>query len=185
MDDFQIMELYWQRSEEAIVQTEEKYGPYCYAIARNILETPQDTQECINDTWLAAWNAMPPRRPKILATFLGKITRNLSLDRWRSLHRQKRGGGEVALALEELEGCLSSGDTPEDQLQRKELSQAINAFLATLPQSERQVFLCRYWYLDPIGQISRYTGFSQSKIASMLHRTRKKLAEYLEKEGYL
>lgn len=185
MEDAQILELFRQRSEAAIGEAERKYGPYCYSIARNILTNHEDCQECVNDTWLAAWNAIPPRCPKILATFLGKITRNLSLDRWRSHHRQKRGGGEVALALEELDGCVSGGESPEEALQRKEIAQSINDFLAALPQKERQVFLCRYWYLDSISQISRYTGFSQSKITTMLHRTRKKLGDVLTKEGYL
>lgn len=173
MEDSQILELYWQRSEVAIEDTARKYGSYCYAIAKNILVSHEDTQECVNDTWMAAWNAMPPRWPEILATFLGKITRNLSLDRWRNEHRKKRGGGEVPLVLEELDGCVSGDNSPEELMQRKELAGCINKFLAALSQEERQVFLCRYWYLDSIGRISQYTGFSQSKITSMLHRTRK------------
>lgn len=184
MEDSRILELYWRRSEAAIGETERKYGPYCYSIAKNILGSHEDSQECVNDTWLAAWNAIPPHRPGVLSGFLGKLTRNLSLDRWRTLHRQKRGGGEVTLALEELKDCVSGVETPQEGLERKELAGYINRFPATLPRQERQVFLCRYWYLDSVAEISRYTGFSQSKITSMLHRTRKKLGAFLEKEGY-
>lgn len=184
MDDQEIVELYFSRSETAIAQTASKYGGYCYSIAYNILTNQEDAEESVNDTYLAAWNAMPPRRPSILATFLGKITRHLSIDRWRSRSAYKRGGGEMVLALEELGEC-AGGQTAEQAYARKELARQINRFLAALPETECSVFLCRYWYLDSIADIAEHFGFSQSKVASMLHRTRGKLREQLEKEGLL
>lgn len=185
MEDEKIIELFWNRSESAISETAQKYGNYCYSIAYNILTNSEDAEESVSDTYMAAWKAMPPRRPSILATFLGKITRHLSIDRWRSRNRYKRGGGEIVLALEELEDCIADSQTVEMALERKQLAVVFNRFLDSLPETERRVFLCRYWYLDPIADIAGYYGFSVSKVTSMLHRTRKKLRTTLEKEGLL
>ncbi len=185
MEDSQIVQLYWARSEEAIAETDAKYGRYCQSIAWNILSSREDAQECVSDTYLTAWKAMPPKRPAILSTFLGKITRRLSIDRWRSRSAAKRGGGEIILALEELEECVPGMEDVQKELERKELARIFNRFLSTLPETERNVFLCRYWYLDPIGNIAENFGFSRSKVTSMLHRTRGKLKTSLEKEGYL
>lgn len=183
MDDNGIVELYWQRSESAITETARKYNGYCYSIAYNILANREDSEESVSDTWLTAWNVIPPRRPSYLAAFLGKITRHISIDRWRLHTAQKRGGGEVALALEELGDCVSGGKNPEREAERKELMLCFNRFLDTLPETERSVFLCRYWYLDTVPVIAANFGFSRSKVTSMLHRTRKKLRVHLEKEG--
>ena len=185
MEDEKIIELFWNRSESAISETAQKYGNYCYSIAYNILTNSEDAEESVSDTYMAAWKAMPPRRPSILATFLGKITRHLSIDRWRSRNRYKRGGGEIVLALEELEDCIADSQTVEMALERKQLAVVFNRFLDSLPEMDRRVFLCRYWYLDPIADIAGYYGFSGSKVTSMLHRTRKKLRTTLEKEGLL
>lgn len=185
MEDTQIIDLYFSRSETAISATDEKYGSYCYSIAYNILTNREDSEESVSDTYLAAWNNMPPRRPSILSTFLGKITRHLSIDRWRSRNACKRGGGEMVLALEELEGCVSGGDTPEKQYERRELARLLNRLLEALPETERSVFLCRYWYLDSVADIAAHFGFTESKVKSMLHRTRGKLRSTLEKEGYV
>lgn len=185
MDDQKIIDLYWSRSETAITETDQKYGKYCYSIAYNILTNNEDAEESVSDTYMAAWKAMPPRRPSILASFLGKITRHLSIDRWRSRNRYKRGGGEIVLALEELEDCIADSQTVEMALERKQLAVVFNRFLDSLPEMDRRVFLCRYWYLDPIADIAGYYGFSVSKVTSMLHRTRKKLRTTLEKEGLL
>lgn len=183
MEDTQIIDLYWQRSEQAIAETDGKYGGYCYSIAYNILTNNEDAEESVSDTYMAAWNTMPPRKPAILATFLGKITRRLSIDRWRERHSSKRGGGELPLALDELEDCVAGRETVELTYERKRFARAFNGFLDALPETERRVFLCRYWYLDPIGQIAAKFGFTESKVASMLHRTRKKLRATLEQEG--
>lgn len=184
MDDNTIVDLYWNRSESAISETALKYGGFCYSIAYNILTNKEDADESVSDTYLAAWNSIPPRRPSPLSAFLGKITRHISIDRWRARSAYKRGGGEMDLALEELDYCVSSGETPEQAYERKELAIAFNRFLESLPEVERSVFLCRYWYLDPIDRIAENFGFTHSKVTSMLHRTRAKLRAALEKEGF-
>lgn len=183
MDDNSIIALYFQRSESAIGETAKKYNGYCYRIAYNILANNEDSEESVSDTWLTAWNVIPPHRPSYLAAFLGKITRHISIDRWRSRTAQKRGGGEVAVALDELRDCVSGGPNPEGEYERKELADCVNRFLDTLPETERSVFLCRYWYLDTVPAIALSFGFSRSKVTSMLHRTRKKLKLHLEQEG--
>ncbi len=183
MEDQAIINLYFARSETAIAETAAKYGRYCYHIAYNILTSREDSEESVNDTYLAAWGAMPPRRPGVLATFLGRLTRNISLDRWKNRTAQKRGGGQVPMALEELEECIPGGCDPVREAERMELNKALTRFLDTLPQSERQVFVCRYWYLDPVPGIASRYGFTQAKVTSMLHRTRSKLRRFLEKEG--
>lgn len=182
MDDNKIIELYWNRSEDAISETAAKYGGYCYTIAYNILSNSEDSEESVNDTWLAAWNSMPPKRPKLLAAFLGKMTRYISLDRWKNRTAAKRGGGEVPLVLEELEECISGEDSVEKEYLKKEFAMMMNGFLENLPEPERKVFLCRYWYLDSIEDIAKRFSFSESKVASMLHRTRGKLRKMLEQE---
>jgi len=183
MEDHAIIELYWERSEDAISKTAAKYGGYCYTIAYNILSNNEDAEESVNDTWLAAWNTMPPRRPKLLAAFLGKMTRYISLDRWKNRTARKRGGGEVPLVLEELEECISGEDSVEKEYLQKEFAESLNQFVENLPDVERKVFLCRYWYMDSIETIAEHFGFSESKVASMLHRTRGKLRKMLEQEG--
>jgi len=183
MEDHAIIELYWERSEDAISKTAAKYGGYCYTIAYNILSNNEDAEESVNDTWLAAWNTMPPRRPKLLAAFLGKMTRYISLDRWKNRTARKRGGGEVPLVLEELEECISGEDSVEKEYLQKEFAKSLNQFVEDLPDVERKVFLCRYWYMDSIETIAEHFGFSESKVASMLHRTRGKLRKMLEQEG--
>ncbi len=182
MDDDSIIELYFSRSENAISETAAKYGGYCYSIAHHILENREDSEESVNDTYLAAWNTMPPRHPSVLSTFLGKLTRYISLNRWKQRRTGKRGGGQVPLALEELEECIAGQDL-EKVLEGRELTRCLNRFLEALPEQERSIFVCRYWYLDPIQEIAQRFGFSESKVKSMLFRTRGKLRVRLEKEG--
>lgn len=184
MEDQGIVALFFDRSEQAIAETDKKYGAYCYAIAYNILTCREDSQECVSDTYLRAWNTIPPKKPRLLNAFLGKITRHISIDRWRRLGAKKRGGGEVTLALAELGDC-ADGKSLEAEASRRELNRLLNAFLASLPETERNVFLCRYWYLDSVETIGTITGFSQSKVTSMLHRTRGKLRTLLSQEGYV
>lgn len=184
MEDSQIVNLYFARDEQAIQETDSKYGSYCYSIAYNILTSQEDAEESVSDTYMAAWKAMPPRRPAILATFLGKITRHLSIDKWRSYNRQKRGGGEIIVALEELEECASDGSV-EKAFERKQFVVVLNQFLDSLPDTERQIFLCRYWYMDSVSTIAKYYGFSESKVTSMLYRTRGKFRTALERENLL
>ena len=184
MDDERIVELFWQRKESAIAETASKYGKYLYGISYRIVENAEDAEECINETYHGAWRSMPPHRPSVLSTFLGKLTRRISLDVWRKNGAQKRGGGEVSLALEELADCVSGKESTESEAERRELVRKFNAFLRGLPQTERQVFICRYWYLDCVSDIAKQFGFSESRVKSMLFRTRKKLRKLLETEGY-
>ena len=183
MNDKNIVDLYFNRDEEAITQTDKKYGRYCYSIAYNILTNKEDAEESVSDTYMTAWRAIPPRRPSVLSTFLGKITRHISIDRWRERSAYKRGGGEVTLALEELEDCVAGLQNVEMEYERKELIRAYVKFLDTLPVTERRVFLCRYWYVDSVEAIAEKFGFSQSKVKTMLHRTRAKLRMQLAEEG--
>ena len=185
MDDAQIVDLYWQRSDEAIRQTQLKYGRYCHKIAYNILASDQDAEECVNDTYLAAWHSMPSNRPPALAGYLGKITRNFALTRRTERARQKRGGGEVALALEELSECLAAPGAVERRVEERELTRCIDRFLYALPKTQRQIFVSRYWYMASIEEIAKAFGFSRSKVTSMLHRTRKKLQTALKKEDLI
>ena len=185
MEDEKILALYWARDEKAVEETAAKYGRYCYSIAYNILTSREDAEECVNDTYAAAWDAMPPHRPAVLSAFLGKLTRRISIDQWRRRNSEKRGGGEVPLVLEELKDCIAPEGDAQARLEGKLLAEAINGFVGTLPRTEQQVFLCRYWYLDSIESIARQFGFSQSKIKSMLHRTRGKLRTALNREGFL
>ena len=185
MEDHQIIALYFRRSEDAIAETDQKYGRYCYSIAYNILTNREDAEESVSDTYLAAWKAMPPKKPTVLSTFLGRITRNLSIDRWRTRGAQKRGGGELPLALHELEECVAGGRSPEEICEARQLVALYNQFLEALPEIQRQVFLCRYWYLYSTAAIAAATGFSDTKVRTMLMRTRKKLRTFLEKEGIL
>lgn len=183
MDDAAIVELYWRRDERALDETRAKYGAYCRAISLRIVGDSGAADECVNDTWLGAWNAMPPHRPGNLKTFLGKIARNLSLKRRRSRSAAKRGGGEVALSLGELEECVAGRDDVGERLEAEELARTIDAFLSGLPQDDRRMFMCRYWHFDSIADIARRFGFGQSKVKMSLKRTRDKLAAYLEQEG--
>ena len=184
MDDKTIVDLYFLRNEDAIGLTEEKYGPYCYSIAYNILSNREDAQESVSDTYLAAWNAIPPRRPSVLSAFLGKLTRHISIDRWRQRTAAKRGGGEVAVALEELSECVAGLQNIELEYERKEFMKAYTRFLKELPETERRVFLSRYWYMESIEAIATKFGFSQSKVKMLLQRTRIKLRLRFEEEGY-
>lgn len=185
MEDTRIVDLYWARSETAIDETSTKYGKYCYTIAHNILANADDADESVNDTYLEAWNSMPPHRPTILSTFLGKITRRISIDKWRSRNAEKRGGGEIVLVLDELSDCISTNKNVEQEFEAAELRKAIDDFVMDLPITERRVFICRYWYLDSIDTICKQFGFSHSKVKVMLHRTRKKLWNYLETKEVL
>lgn len=184
MEDQGIVALFFDRSEQAIVETDKKYGGYCYSIAYNILDNREDSEESVSDTYMAAWNMIPPRRPSLLNAFLAKITRHISIDRWRKRSAKKRGGAEIILALEELGDCVGESNV-ESEIGRKELVRLLNRFLSTLSETERNVFLSRYWYLDSIQAISEASGFTQSKVTSMLHRLRGRLRKMLSEEGYL
>ena len=183
MEDTQIIDLYFARSEDAISETAGKYGDYCQCIAMNILENKEDAEESVCDTWLSAWNHIPPSRPNVLSAFLGRITRNLSIDRWRQRQAFRRGSGRFPLALEELKDCVSGEVSLEEKAIRRETLAAIERFLSGLSPVERSVFVCRYWYLDTSREIAEKSGFSQGKVRTMLRRLRLRLDAFLKKEG--
>ena len=183
MEDAEIVNLYWKRDECAVEETAKKYGGYCYSIAYRILSNHEDSEESVNDTYIEAWNAIPPHRPLVLSSFLGKITRRIAIDKWRSDHAQKRGGGEISGVLDELSECIAYEDTAERHLEKQMLAQAINDFIGTLSAAERKIFVCRYFYMDSVESVCKQSGYSESKVKSILFRIREKLRIYLQKEG--
>ena len=183
MQDAEIVALYWQRSDRAIPESARKYGRYCHTIAYNICANTEDAEECVNDTWLGAWNSMPQNRPRLLAPYLAKLTRWLSLTRLRERNALRRGGGETALVLDELSEVIPDGTDLEKRVELKELSAALKRFLYGLDETEAQVFLARCWYLAPVKEIAAKYGFTPGKVSTTLHRTRGKLQAYLREEG--
>lgn len=184
MDDTKLVQLYWDRDERAIPATADKYGSYCVSIARNILGSPEDAEECVNDTWLKAWNTMPPHRPDILSAYLGKIVRNLSLNRYRHNTADKRGGGELPVVLDELSELVSGKEDVEREIDSRELVQAMDTFLESLSPEKRSVFLCRYWYTASISEIAGKHRMTESAVAMTLHRLRRKLHSYLLERNF-
>lgn len=184
MQDESIVALYWKRDEEAIKETKDKYERYLFKIAYNILSDMEDSKESINDTYLAAWNSMPSHKPNILSTYLGKLTRRISIDIFRRKNRDKRKASEYALSLTELEDCITEGDSLEDTMEVKLLASAINEFLHTLPADARNLFIGRYYFLDSLRDVAEYCGMSESRAKSLLFRTRCNLKIFLEKEGF-
>ena len=184
MEDEKILELFWQRDQQALLETQQKYGAYLTKVALNVLGDPEDSRESVNDAYLAAWDAIPPHRPAVLKLFLAKITRNISFTRWRKLTADKRGGGEMELVMEELSSCLADPGSVEDHLNGKELAKVIRAFLDTLPGREQDIFLRRYFFVEESETIARRYGIRQASVLRILSRTRAKLKTYLQKEGY-
>ena len=180
MEDANILNLFWARDEQALAETRTKYSRLIFTIAHHILRNREDAEECENDTYLAAWNAIPPERPHSLSAYLSGLARNISISRYRAAHADKRGGGEVVLSLHELNECLPAPNETDTAT----LAAALNRFLASLGEQERIIFVLRYWRCDSIGQISRRYGFGQSKVKMMLSRTRDKLRKFLEQEGF-
>lgn len=185
MNDEKILELFYDRDEQAIRECMTSYGAYCRTVAAGILSNPGDVEEAVADTWLAAWDSIPPQHPKYLRLFLGRITRNQAISIWRRNTAGRRGGGQVAVALEELGECVCAETSPETAVNTKELQQAINAFLKVQPTVRRQVFLRRYFYLEDIPAIAHRYGLKQTNVRMMLSRTRQKLRNYLIQEGYI
>lgn len=184
LTDNEIIGLYQARSETAIAESNAKYGAYCFAVADNILNNREDSGECVNDTWLYTWNVIPPKYPDILRLFFAKITRNLSIDKLRKRTSKKRGEGELALALEELEECVPDKGSVEETVDEKQLSVVIDEFLRTIPQRDRQFFLRRYFFTEAVSQIAARFKVSENVVSVSLHRTRAKLKLHLEKEGF-
>lgn len=185
MHDEAIIGLYWQRDENAIRETEHKYGRYLSKIAFNVLADIEDSKESVNDTYLKAWNSIPPHRPEVLSAYLGKIVRQLSIDKFRGRNRKKRQTSEYVLSLSELEDCVSIGDATEQDVDLHLLAQAIGTYLKSLTPQARNTFVGRYYYMDSLKEVAAYFGMSESKAKSMLHRTRQGLKAYLEQEGFV
>ena len=184
MQDEIIIQLYWDRNEQAIRETEDKYGAYCNHIAFAILQNTEDCRECVNDTWLRTWYSIPPQKPKILRAFLAKITRNLAFDRYKAQNTQKRSG-EIEYVLYELAQCIAAGENVENRVIAGELRQAVNRFVRKLPLRERNIFVRRYFFLEAAADIGQKYSLSAGNVMVILSRTRKKLRTFLEKEGYL
>ena len=184
MDDEAILDLYFARDERAVVETDRKYGGYCFTLANSILHNEQDAEETVSDTYLKAWRSIPPKRPSILKMFLAKITRNLAFSRWRSYAAYKRGGGEMDLVLEELAGCIAAPGGAEDRVNAKELARTIRSFLNPLPARDQDIFLRRYFYVEESETIANRYGMKNATVLRTLSRTREKLKKYLRQEGY-
>ena len=184
MRDDEIVALYWQRDEAAIRETEQKYSRYLSKIAYNVLADLGDCEEVVNDTCLKAWNSMPPHRPAALGTYLGKIARQLSIDRFRTRNREKRKGSEYSLSLSELEECVDCGDATRQAADARLLAEAISSYLKTLPEPSRHAFVGRYYYMDPLKEVAVYCGMSEARAKSLLYRARQGLKAYLKQEGF-
>lgn len=183
MDDQQIIELYFARDSLAVSETQKKYSAYCNSVARNILNDVRDVEESVNQTWFEAWRSIPPKKPDVLSAFLGAITRNISMNIIRSHSAQKRCDNFVD-SYNELDSITSGGNV-EDEIVTKQLAESINEFVCGLPEIQRKIFVCRYWYFDSIDEISRRFGFTESKVKSMLYRVRRNLQKHLKQEELL
>lgn len=184
MQDKEIVALYWNRNEEAIRETAQKYGAYLMTIAWNVLSDTLDSEECVNDTYFRTWNSIPENRPESLSCFLARITRSLAVDQYRKKHAQKRYASEYTLSLEELGDVFASGSTPEQEFYAEALQDALNTFLHRLSPTARNVFIGRYFFFDPVKKIASYCGIAEGTVKSSLHRTRQALKDYLMKEGF-
>lgn len=183
LDDKKIIQLYWDRDEHAISETDSKYGVFCSSIAENILDNKEDSKECVNDTYLKTWNALPPQWPKVFPAFIGRIVRNLAINRYNSERTAGRGGGQTAVALEELEECISDRSA-DISVEESEISEAIDSFLGTLSRKNRQIFVLRYWYTESVSYISEVMNMTENSVSVALNRMRKKLLNYLSERGF-
>ncbi|MBR3057553.1 MAG: sigma-70 family RNA polymerase sigma factor [Clostridiales bacterium] len=184
MDDEGIIRLYWDRKETAIEETSKKYGKYCFKIAYNILYDNEDSEECVNDTYSRVWNSIPPQKPLVFSSFIGRIVRNLALDRYKRKTAEKRGGKNIEAVFNEMVEITSDSPDPEDELSRRELAKAINDFLSDLPAEKRVMLVLRYWYADSIKTIASRLGMSENNVSVSIRRLRMKLRDYLRAKGY-
>lgn len=184
MEDNQLIALYWARDESAIQETDRKYGAYCFKISMNILTSREDAEECVSDTWLRAWDTMPPEKPDSLRAYLGRIARNLSISLYRKLHAQKRFSGMETL-LSELDDCIPDNNSTESVLENQEITEALNRWLENLDARDRILFVRRYWYGDAARDLARAAGMTQGQLSGKMYRLREQLRHYLEQEGIL
>ena len=185
VEDEKIIDLYWNRDEQAIVETDRKYGRYCHTIIGRVLPSEEDTEECLNDTWLHTWNAIPPTRPVVLRLFLAKIARSLAFNHYNANTAKMRGGGEVNVVLDELAECVAAPGNVEDQILAEELGKSLDSFLRTLPEREANIFLRRYFFTEPVSDIAKRFGLTENNVMVILSRTRGKIRQYLQKEGLM
>lgn len=184
MEDNDIIQMFFDRDENAIKEMSIKYGNYCTSIAKNILKNNEDAEECVNDTYLKVWNVIPPSRPNMLKAFIGRITRNISFNLYKKMNTDKRGNLQIPIILDELSECVSDGITPYQEIEKKELLKAINSFLEKMPQEKRVMFVRRYWYSDSITDIAKRCGVSENSVSVNLNRLRKRLHNYLIERGF-
>jgi len=184
MEDIEIIKLFTERTETAISAAMNKYKSYCMKIALNILHSHEDAEECVNDAFLKAWELIPPHEPQILSTFLGKITRNLAISRYRQTFAEKRGGGDTTAAFEELSEIVSGECDVQGEAERKELLGEINVFLRKLPERQRNIFICRYWFCESVREVAERFSVSEGNVSVILNRVRQKLREHLRKRGF-
>ena len=185
MEDQAIVQLFWDRDEQALSAVAEKYGHFCTSIARNIVGSTEDAEECVNDAYLATWNSIPPKKPELLAPFIGRITRNLAINRYKMNHADKRGGGDLPLVLDELSEVIAGKESADSELFRKELLSAINGFLSALPSEKRKIFVCRYFYADSLKDIAARMKMSENNVSVTLSRLKAGLREKLLEGGLL
>ena len=185
MEDHAILALYFARDERALDETAKKYGAGCYAVSYQILRSREDAEECVNDTWLGAWNAIPPQKPVVLKPFLAKLTRRISFNRWRRQSAQKRGGGEIDAVLDELKDCVAKDGDPEGEAIAAALGQTIRQFVRQLPPREGDLFVRRYFYTESVAAAAKHCGLTENHAGVILSRTRQKLRTHLCKEGFL
>lgn len=183
MDDAKIVQMYWDKDENAISATSEKYGSYCFSIAKNILANKEDAKECVNDAYMCTWNSIPPHRPKMLSTYLGKIVRNLSFNLYKKIKAQKRGSGQIAQVLDELSEIIPDSNTTEDRWNCMQLTDTVNSFLFELPVEKRKIFVCRYWYGDSVKDIADRFSMTENNVSVTLNRLRAKLRDFLLERG--
>lgn len=183
MDDCKIVDLYWARNETAIEESDKKYGRMLHSLSYSLLTSHEDAEECVNDTYLDAWGAMPEARPEFLGAFLSKITRRISVDRFRMKHREKRGGLDNLLV--ELSDCIPSSETPAEEYENKLLREELNSFLYSQSEERRAIFILRYFYSRSVSEIASRLGIGESKVKTTLHRVRRELHDYLEERELL
>ena len=184
MNDEEIVRLYYERSEDGIAQSEQKYGRLCRRVIRRILPDERDAEECLSDVWIRTWNSIPPEKPRVLGAFLARIARNLALNRYKAKSAQKRQGDALALSLDELDDCAPALSSPDDEAMAAELGRSISAFLRTQSEEVRSMFILRYFYCEPVEALAARFHCGESRIKTTLLRTRRKLKEHLIKEGY-
>ncbi|MBR6987695.1 MAG: sigma-70 family RNA polymerase sigma factor [Clostridiales bacterium] len=184
MEDENIIRLYWDRDETAIEETSKKYGKYCFSIANNILCSREDSEECVNDTYVKVWDSIPPKRPSIFSAFIGKITRNISLNRYKLNNAEKRGGSNMYIVLDEIGEIVSGQPGPEEEAVMSDMTAAVNEFLAALPAEKRIMFVRRYWYADDVKSIALRMGTSENNISVSVRRIRNNLRDYLIERGF-